>query len=488
MSIFTPLQGIALLAGYTLFITLLYLGLRVRKGTLWTPFSKLEFLVANREVGRTTGGLSVAESWVWATGLVLSAEKAYTQGWVGSFWFMFGNTLCLILFAFFAHKLRQKYPAGFTGSGYMRDRHSGRVQSLYVTTFGGLAICSFALQLLVGGKIISTLFGLPYALVVVVLACIPVGYSLFGGFRTTVRNDAIQMIVMLLLIMTLIPWTIYNAGVSQNMNGWDIVYKGVGGVSGTFNSLFSPEGLTVFYTFGLAATIGLMSGPFGDQSFWQRANAIRKDDVRSAFLMAPFIWCIVPLGMIALGFLAAGLNYTWSPGGSPINLEMVVKYLPAWGVLFFALLLLSGLVSKLDTNLSAMASLAGHDVAQKTGRETDADAVLFSRIAMVILVLGGIAIAYAEPRLEHLFLIYGTLRSATLLPTLISVYKERVSEAGMFWGILVSLTLGFPMFAYGVVNKILWVSISGTLVTLLASGSIVLFTSAMETRKVKAAQ
>jgi len=97
---------------------------------------------------------------------------------------------------------------------------------------------------------------------------------------------------------------------------------------------------------------------------------------------------------------------------------------------------------------------------------------------MVTLVVGGIGIANIPGlRLEYLFLTYGTLRSATLLPTIITLVRKQVSETGMFYGILTSLIIGLPMFGYGVVNKILWLSISGTLFTVLASGAIVFLAS-----------
>ena len=64
---------------------------------------------------------SVAAAWIWAPALFVSAETAYTQGWVGLFWFVIPNVSCLVLFSFFAAKLRDRFPSGFTLSGYMRN-------------------------------------------------------------------------------------------------------------------------------------------------------------------------------------------------------------------------------------------------------------------------------------------------------------------------------------------------------------------------------
>ncbi len=431
--------------------------------------SKLEFLLAKRDIPRIPAAFSIADTWIWAPALFLSAQVAYTWGWVGLFWFTLPNVACLALFAFFAERMRALYPEGYTCAGYMRQRYSRRVQNTYVFAHGSLSACSFAVQLLAGGTAISAISGLPYPWTTIMLAAIPVGYSLWAGIRASIASEFLQLSIVLVIGAAVVPWAVSVGG------GPGVLLKGLYGVTGTYASLTSGDGRQVFLSFGLPATIGLLSGPFGDQSFWQRVFAIKREAVKSAFLIAPLIFALVPLGMGVLGFLAAGMGL---PTDNPtrINLQVVAAVLPEWAVILFACLLLAGLISKLDTNLSSISSLAGHDVA---GKVTDKSSLRFSRGAMFILVAAGLAIANTGLRLEHLFLIYGTLRAATLLPTVITLLKKRVSEPAMFWGIWTSLIFGLPMFGYGVVHKILWLSLGGSLFTVLSSGIIVLVGSAL---------
>lgn len=462
MQILSPYGALALILIYAISITA-FITWASRRASA----TKLGFLVADRDIGRTAGALSTANAWIWAPALFLSAEKAYTQGWVGLFWFLFGNTLCLILFAFFAIRIRDQLPNGFTGAGYMRERHSQRVHALYLMAHGGLTVCSFAVQLLAGGLFFSAISGAPYVWVTIVLALVPVYYTMLRGTKGSIAGDVVQLTILSAIGAILIPWTILNAG------GMETLAKGLYGVTGTYTDLWSGDGWNVFLTFGLAATIGLLAGPFGDQSFWQRAFAIRRNDVRPAFLIAPVIFATVAIGIGLLGFLAAGLGMQTS-NPTRINVEVVAAYLPWAAVVAFAILILAGLSSKLDTNLAAFSSLGGHDVARLTEKESDRRSIYFGRAAMALLVLAGIGIANIPGiRLEYLFLTYGTLRTATFLPTVITIVNKDVSEAGMFWGILSSLIVGWPMFAYGLLTKTLWLSITGTLVTLLASGIIV---------------
>lgn len=470
MQVFTPLQGLAILAGYAISASAI----------IWFfsrgfAFSKLHFLVANREIGRVPAAFSIAAAWIWAPALFVSAEKAYTQGWVGLFWFLVPNVGCLILFSFFAKRLRNLFPDGITVSDYMRKRHSGRVQKIYLVALGGLATCSFAVQLLAGGKIISVMSGLPYFWVTVCLALIPVGYSLYSGLKASIISDFLLMITMLVLGVSIVGSAIAFGG------GFEMVWKGINGKTGTYDSLFSGDGLNVFLTFGIPVTIGLLSGPFGDQSFWQRAYAVKRDAVQWSFVVAAFVFGMVPLTMSGLGFLAAGSGLPIT-NTAQVNMQTVLHILPGWVAIPFTYLLLAGLVSTLDSNLSALSSLFGHDVLSMRKPDTDEhsrkDVSWYSRGAMVILVIGGIAIANI-PGLTvlHLFLFYGTLRASTLLPTIITLLKERVSEAGVFWGILVSLSVGLPIFAYGNLYKITPAIIGGSLFTVLASGIIVLVAS-----------
>ena len=472
MQIFSQTQGFILLAVYASIVSLIVWFFS--RGFI---FSKLNFLVAGREIYKIPAAFSIAAAWIWAPALFLSSEKAYTQGWVGLFWFLVPNVACLILFSFFAEKIRSLFPNGFTLSGYMKERHSNRVHNVYIVTLTGLATCSFAVQLLAGGKVISTMSGISYLTVTIALALIPVGYLLYSGLKASIISDFFQMILILLVGFGVVFSAVNISG------GFEVLLKGLSGKTGTYTDLFSGDGLNVFYTFGIPVTIGLLSGPFGDQSFWQRAFSIRRKDVQPAFILAAFIFGVVPLTLSMLGFIAAGMGMDIK-NTSQVNIEVVIGLLPGWVIVPFIFLLLSGLVSTLDSNLSAIASIAGHDLLERRKNSPcEIDILKYSKGSMLILVVGGIAIANIPGlTILYLFLFYGTLRASTLLPTIITLLKKDVSEVGMFWGIITSLSIGLPIFAYGNLHKIVPMIIGGSLFTVLASG-IIVFSFSSSTKK-----
>ena len=91
------------------------------------------FHVANRNIGTVQSAMSVAATWIWAPALFTSAEKAYTNGIAGLFWFLAPNILCLLLFIPFAKKIRTELPDGITLSGYMYHKYrKGHVKNVYL--------------------------------------------------------------------------------------------------------------------------------------------------------------------------------------------------------------------------------------------------------------------------------------------------------------------------------------------------------------------
>jgi Na+/proline symporter len=142
--------------------------------------------------------MSIAATWIWAPALLTSAEKAYTNGFVGLFWFLVPNVVCLIIFIPFAKKIRSEMPQGITLSGYMRNKYnSNGVKNVYLMQLTGLAIFSTAVQLLAGGKILSAATGLPFWLMTIILAAIAFSYSQFSGLKADVLTDAIQLVFII---------------------------------------------------------------------------------------------------------------------------------------------------------------------------------------------------------------------------------------------------------------------------------------------------
>ncbi len=418
------------------------------------------FCVGNRNIGWGVSALSIAATWIWAPALFTSTENAYTKGFAGLFWFLVPNVLCLILFIPFAKRIREEMPEGITLSGYMYEKYrSGSVKNVYLFQLGALSALSTGVQLLAGSKILSMLTGIPFAAMTVLMAAIAFSYSQFSGIRASILTDAIQMVFMLAASIGFVVFGIKSGG------GLETLLTGLKGVTGDAGRLFS-SGLEIFLGFGLPTTIGLISGPFGDQCFWQRAFCVKKDRIGRAFLVGALLFGIVPLSMGILGFIGAGMGYVAVDTGV-INFELISTLFPAWAVVPFLFMIISGLLSTIDSNLCAVSSLTT-DIFQKNTMEK-------TKLSMILLLAVGIAIANIPGlTVTLLFLMYGTLRASTLLPTILTLKGIRLAPEGIVAGVISAMLIGLPVFGYGNIKGIAICKTAGSLLTVILSGAVAL--------------
>lgn len=451
---------------YTLIVLLTYAAVMFGVTVLMTKKESniVRFCVGNRNTGWMVSALSIAATWIWAPALFTSTENAYTKGFAGLFWFLVPNVLCLMLFIPFAKKIREEMPAGITLSGYMHGKyHSKAVKNIYLFQLGALSALSTGVQLLAGGKILSMLTGIPFVVMTIIMAAIAFSYSQFSGIKASILTDAIQMVFMLAASIGFVAFGVKNGG------GLETLVTGLGGAAGDAGSLFSKRGWEIFLGFGLPTTIGLISGPFGDQCFWQRAFCIRKDRIGRAFFAGALLFGIVPLSMGVLGFIGSGMGYVAADTGI-INFELISTLFPAWAVIPFLYMIVSGLLSTIDSNLCAISSLTTDIFKKKTLGKT--------KFAMILLLAVGIAVANIPGlTVTHLFLMYGTLRAATLLPTIFTLKGIELKPRGIVAGIISALIIGLPIFGYGNMQGIAIYKTVGSLLTVILSGAVTLAAS-----------
>ena len=467
MTTLTPQTGYILMISYGLFMFgLSYFYLKGSK-------TNTNFLVADRKVGFMKSGFSTAATWIWAPALFIASQKAYQQGLPGVFWFTFPNILCLCIFAYFAHYLRKKFKNGFTLAQYMNVRHSRRVQILYIISLSALSICQFAVQLLAGGAVVTYLTGIDFTIVTIILTAIALSYSFVSGIRASIMTDVWQMIIILVVVLVVVPLVYVKGG------GHEVLVKGIGGISGEFTNVFDPG---VAWSFGVVVTIGLLAGPFGDQSFWQRAFTTKQNEVKKSFLLSALVFGVVPIFTSIIGFMGAGLGIDAGNKAQLINIITVSELLPKAILIPFVWMLLSGLVSTLDSGLCAISSIASTDLDMKAKNK-----LTRARSGMVLLAIGGIIIAnIPDMKILYLFIFYGTLRASTLLPTIYTIINKKVSETGMFYGICTSLGFGVPVFAFAKFNGLTDLAVWSSIFVVTASGVIVYyFTNYGSTKKTR---
>jgi Na+/proline symporter len=410
--------------------------------------NKSSFLVARREIGGVAGAMSVSAAWAWAPAMFISAQMAYQNGIAGLFWFTLGNFFTLIIFSFFVKKIRDQQPEGFTLAGYVKEKFGVRVQNIFLIELWMLAICAFAINVLAGSRALETITGINYNIATLALSAMALLYTLRGGLKASVITEMFKISVLWIGVLILVPWAWTAAG------GLEVVAAGLGGITGQGDTIFGNEfALGVFMAVGLSTTLGHLGAPWGDNGFYQRGFAIRRNRIIPAFIGGAFLFVFIPLMIGSLGFMAAGMELEIPK--SLVGMTTVLSVgsvLPNWAVLVLLFMLFAGLVGVLDSQLSSASSLAGHDLKNKFSTDvSDKSTILWSRVGMLSLAVMGLAIAnWPGMTLLTIFLFFGVMRATVWWPMMLHLLRPGlINERGIFWGILIAFFIGFPMFVYG---------------------------------------
>lgn len=418
-----------------------------------------QMLVGNRDTGLFIGALSIASTWIWAPALFTSSEKAYMSGFAGLFWFLVPNVITLLLFAPFAKKIRKEMPNGYTLSEYMGMKYSRRVKKLYLGQLSAVSVLSTGVQILAGSGMISEMTGIPFWLMTIIIATFSFIYTQYSGIKASIVSDAFQMIIMLIVSVGVVTWLV-------SILGGGAISRGLGGISGENSNLFSQGGKEVFLTFGLSSAIGLISGTFGDQNFWQLAMSVKEKYVGKVFWLGALIFAIVPLSLGLVGFIGAGTNFVANDPAN-VNTEMITTFLPSWVLMPFAFMVIGGLLGTVDSNASAIAALSRDMVKDHTLKT--------SRKSISLLLLFSVVVAnIPNLTVSHLFLIYGTIRATTLCTTIMTLLGVKLTEKSVLYGVSASMVLGVPTFVYGSLFGAWEFKVAGSLLALLTSGIVAL--------------
>jgi len=445
--------------------------------------TKAGFLVANRQIGYLQGSASVAAAWIWAPAMFISCLQAYTNGWAGVGWMLIGNFFSVVLFGVFAPKIKAQFPDGFTLSGYLKEKFGSRVQAIVGFELIMLSIAALSINILAGSQAIAFISGINYQVISMVIPLIALSYALRGGLKASVVTELVKVFVFLSFWLFLVGWSVSSNG------GIDTVLAGWGGKTGNGTSLWGSaftEGILI--GFGIPTVLGLLSGTWADNSFYQRIFSIQKDKVLPAFMTGACLAITVTISGGIMGMLAAGMQLEVPKAiMTYTNLAVFGLTLPQWTFYVLIFIIFSSLISVIDSQLGTASSLIGNDIYNLFNNEDDKKSILWSRIGMIVISIIAVAIVNIPGiTLLTIFLVYGVGRATIWWPVMLSLINEKlVNKHGLFWSILISWIIGYPMYLYGQFGGDKSWTLYGTLLAIFGSGILCLLISAVTSRLLK---
>lgn len=383
-----------------------------------------------------------------------------------AFWVVLGEVLGVtVAWLFMARRFKRltdTYDA-VTVPDYLERRFRDGSRSLRVVASIALAVfvtIYVSAQIDATGTAFESFLGVPWLWGVLIGFAVVMAYSISGGFLAVVWSDIFQGSLMFAGLVGL-PVVAYVA-----VGGWSEWTAQLAAHDPSLLSLAGPEGWTgpvIAGTLGLSL-IGL--GFLGSPQIFVRFIALRDEREVGKGALVAFLWTLLAdSGAVLVGMLGRVLltepgsqtETLLGNGGQDVLPLLVEQQLPPILVGLFIAIVLSAIMSTVDSLLVVASSAVVRDLYQQVlhPEASDAELVGKSRQATLGLALLGLAVALGvgltvEGRTVFWFVIFGWSGiSATFCPAIIlSLFWKKYTARGAL-GSMVAGFLCVPLFKFG---------------------------------------
>ncbi len=392
-------------------------------------------------------------------------------------------------------RLTDRYDS-LTMPDYLESRFRDHGHVLRLVSAGTLVVfvtIYVSAQIDATGKAFESFLGWDYYLGIAVGFAVVLTYIVSGGFVAVVWSDVFQGALMGLGLVLLPLVALVVAG------GLGPVTAGLEAQDPSLLSFGLGEGLGLLTTLGLML-IGL--GFLGSPQIFVRFIALRSESEIGRGAAVAIIWTLLAdSGAVVTGMLGRHLLVgthgdvaTLGTGGEGVLPALVEHTMPALLVGLFIAIVLSAIMSTVDSLLVVASSAVVRDYYQKVRAPTTPDDALVQRsrittFTLALIALGiAIGVAVATPgRSVFWFVIFGWSGiAATFCPTVIlSLFWSRMTARGALGGMLTGFAC-VPLFKF-VVPKLAGIGPAfGALTELppafLASATVAVVVSLLDSR------
>ncbi len=381
-----------LLALYLGAIVLLALQRRSGKG--------LDYLLAGRRL--TLPALVATLVTTWYGGILGIGEYAWRYG--VSTWVVFGLPyyLAALLFGFFlASRLRTTDALSIPE---LLERAYGRPAA----RTGAVAVLIQtvpAAYLLMLGTLISWTFGWSTPVAVLAGASFSALYVGLAGFRSVVRTDALQMVLMY-GGFALLTWAAL-----QHAGGLAAIWRALPASHRSFDGGLGWQAVAVWYLIALQT--------LAEPAFYQRMFAARSPRVaRDGVFLSVLCWAVFDFLTISAGLAARVLvpGLEEPVAAYPALAELV---LTPWPRAVFTLGLFATVMSTLDSYLFLAAATIGHDLLRPGHSD---DERRFTLLGLAVATAAAVAGALAFSSVVQIWHHVGTVVTSSLLLPVLSLH------------------------------------------------------------------
>jgi sodium/proline symporter len=405
----------------------------------------------------------------WA--VAFSARATGESGWLligltgmgamagySAYWVVVGELLgVFISWQFMAKRFKNRCDAyeAITVPDYLQSHFKSSTNSLRIISASALVIfvvIYVASQMDVTGIAFESLLNIDYRIGALVGFCIVLVYIFIGGFVAAVWSDMFQGTLMFfgLVLLPIVVWFSmdHGAGITEGLNAIDPTLTQVmGRTNDRWMNLFTILGFSM---------IGL--GFLGSPQVYVRFMSIKSEsEIDKGKWVALIFTLLTSAAAVTIGILAR-IYFTTEgqdpeailgTGGENVLSMITHEFLPTIIVAIFIAIVLSAIMSTIDSLLILASSAITRDFYQKIFRPDlkDEDLTMLSRIVTVIMALVALGIAillynlYPDRQIFWIMVFGWSGIAATFCPVIIlSLFWKGYSEIGAIASMITGFT------------------------------------------------
>ncbi|WP_448192780.1 cation/acetate symporter ActP [Azospirillum sp. sgz301742] len=431
-----------------------------------------DFYTAGGGISGVQNGLAIAGDYMSAATLLGLSSMVYLTGFDGVAYivsFFVGWPIILFLMA---ERLRN------LGRFTFADIASYRLDQSKVRTFaamGSLTVvcCYLVVQMVGAGQLIKLLFGLDYAVAVVLVGVLMVIYVTFGGMIATTWVQIIKACLMLGggLLLLLLTLTKFGFSLESIASSATAAHKAGVKIMGPGALLADPVS-TVSMSLGLV--FGTSALPHIMMRFFTVPNAkeARKSVFVASGLIGAFFLVVAILGMAAISvvgtdpkFFEGGVVGGKLIGGNNMPIMHLAQAMGGDLLLGFMSAVAFATILAVVAGLAlAGASSIAHDLYARVickGTATEAQEMRVSKASSLVLGVVGVVLGILFEKQNVAFLVgltFGIAASANFPVLILSMYWKGLTTKGALWGGLTGLVSAVTLV---ILSKTVWVAVIG---------------------------
>jgi SSS family transporter len=402
-----------------------------------------DFIVAGRNVGVSLGAATILATWVTGNTVLAAPESAYNWGVLGVLGYALTGGVAVLAFAPLAKRIRHAMPHGRTVGDFFRLRYDKKNYYLFLVM---LIIWDFGWLLTQGmgaGILLAAVFDIPFHTGLIVTIAIVTIYVTIGGMVSVLGTDFMQTVLIMFVVFLFPAWIFGDVGLGN-------VYDGIVENAPAALDLLLPIGVLWCLT-GPLVGIGEV---FMDNTFWQRAFALRPTQVIRTFTLAGFGWMFVPVASGVLAWVALGTGLTPDPVNEVAPL-VVAEYAGRLGSVLFLALVWASIASTVAALLNAVSAIFMNDIYNNFIQRDASDRTLltagraFTVFAAVVTVIA----AWGQPATMLELLVYlGVINAAYIMPVTLGLFWSKTNADGVFVGALAGTVIGLFFYGSGAID------------------------------------